>query len=53
MRRRTLLAAGAATLAAPALAAGERVLRFSWWGGASRHEATLKAERPARRTRRI
>lgn len=43
MRRRLLLAAGAASLAAPALAVDARVLRFSWWGGASRHEATLKA----------
>jgi oligogalacturonide transport system substrate-binding protein len=42
LQRRTLLAAA---LAAPAVlrAAEPRVLRFSWWGGASRHEATLKA----------
>ena len=41
-RRRRLLAAA---LAAPAVlrAAEPRVLRFSWWGGAGRHEATLKA----------
>ncbi len=43
-RRAALL--GAAVLAAPALvraASDPRVLRFSWWGGAGRHEATLKA----------
>ncbi len=41
--RRQLLASG---LAAPAvLRAQERrtVLRFAWWGGSARHEATLKA----------
>ena len=42
LNRRALLTAA---LAAPAVlrAAEPRVLRFSWWGGASRHEATLKA----------
>lgn len=42
MRRRALLTAA---LGVPALlrAAEPRVLRFSWWGGAGRHEATLKA----------
>ena len=47
-RRRALgaLAAGAAALAAPAIARAEREpLRFAWWGGAGRHEATLKAVR--------
>ena len=47
-RRRALtaLATGAAVLAAPAAARGEREpLRFAWWGGAGRHEATLKAVR--------
>jgi oligogalacturonide transport system substrate-binding protein len=45
--RRTLLGAGLAlpALGAPlVLRAQERsVLRFAWWGGAGRHEATLKA----------
>ena len=42
LKRRALLTAA---LAAPAVlrAAEPRVLRFSWWGGAGRHEATLKA----------
>lgn len=42
LKRRALLTAA---LGAPALlrAAEPRVLRFSWWGGAGRHEATLKA----------
>lgn len=42
MKRRALLTAA---LGVPALlrAAEPRVLRFSWWGGAGRHEATLKA----------
>ena len=46
-RRALILAAGAAaTLATPSLAQPEqRVLRFAWWGGAGRHEATLKAVR--------
>jgi oligogalacturonide transport system substrate-binding protein len=46
MRRRAALAAlGSSALAgAPAVhAQAGRVLRFSWWGGAARHEATLKA----------
>ena len=47
-RRRALaaLAAGATALAIPAIARTERApLRFAWWGGARRHEATLKAVR--------
>ena len=49
-RRRALgvMAAGAAALAAPALARAApapEALRFAWWGGAGRHEATLKAAR--------
>jgi len=47
-RRRALgmLAAGAAALAAPAIGRSEPdALRFSWWGGAGRHEATIKAAR--------
>jgi oligogalacturonide transport system substrate-binding protein len=44
LQRRQLLTACAAAVAAPALRAQEpRVLRFSWWGGGARHEATLKA----------
>ncbi len=40
------LGAAAATLAAPALARDKPdALRFSWWGGAGRHAATLKAVR--------
>jgi oligogalacturonide transport system substrate-binding protein len=43
-RRRLLLAGTAAVLGAGCTArAEERVLRFSWWGGGGRHEATLKA----------
>ena len=49
MRRRRALgviAAGAAALAAPAIVrAAPEALRFAWWGGAGRHEATLKAVR--------
>ncbi|PZP34523.1 MAG: hypothetical protein DI603_06105 [Roseateles depolymerans] len=42
--RRTLLASGAAALAAPFIhAQGQPVLRFAWWGGAGRHQATLAA----------
>ena len=42
--RRQLLLATAGTLAAPWVhAQGKRTLRFAWWGGASRHAATLKA----------
>ncbi len=38
------MSAAAATLAAPWVhAAQPAVLRFSWWGGAGRHAATLKA----------
>jgi oligogalacturonide transport system substrate-binding protein len=47
-RRKALgaLAAGAAALAVPPVARAEREpLRFAWWGGAGRHEATLKAVR--------
>ncbi|MFO1325972.1 MAG: ABC transporter substrate-binding protein [Rubrivivax sp.] len=44
LNRRRLLAATAAALATPALhAQGARVLRMAWWGGAARHQATLKA----------
>ncbi|MDP3083523.1 MAG: extracellular solute-binding protein [Rubrivivax sp.] len=44
MRRRALLTAAAAGLAAPALLrAAPAPLRFAWWGGAARHGATLKA----------
>jgi oligogalacturonide transport system substrate-binding protein len=43
-RRSALVAGTAALLGVPrARAAEERVLRFSWWGGGARHEATLKA----------
>lgn len=45
-RRRQLLASAAAITAWPQLGwaqAQPRVLRFSWWGGSGRHEATLKA----------
>lgn len=31
------------TLTAPVSARGDATLRFSWWGGDERHEATLKA----------
>ncbi|RZT91960.1 ABC transporter substrate-binding protein [Rivibacter subsaxonicus] len=43
--RRRLVAGGIAMLGAPALlrAQPQSVLRFAWWGGAARHEATLKA----------
>ena len=46
-RRRALglIAGGAAALAAPARAKDNEALRFAWWGGAGRHEATLKAVR--------
>jgi oligogalacturonide transport system substrate-binding protein len=42
LTRRALVAA---SLGVPMLAraADQRVLRFAWWGGAGRHEATLKA----------
>ncbi len=42
MKRRLALAA---TIGAPALAlaAASPVLRLAWWGGAARHEATLRA----------
>jgi oligogalacturonide transport system substrate-binding protein len=43
---RTLGALAAATLGAPACTrADPDALRFSWWGGAGRHGATLKAVR--------
>jgi oligogalacturonide transport system substrate-binding protein len=46
MKRRLFIAASAATIAAPAFAQDKPItLRFSWWGGAGRHEATLKAVR--------
>ena len=49
MRRRRalgLIAGGAAALAAPAIVrAAPEALRFAWWGGAARHEATLRAVR--------
>ena len=41
-RRRLVLAAPALILA-PSARAQSNVLRFAWWGGAARHEATLKA----------
>ncbi len=46
IRRRSLLALGAAAWAAPLYLQAQtaaRTLRFSWWGGSGRHEATLKA----------
>lgn len=44
LRRRLLMALCAAlSLGQPAQADDVRQLRFSWWGGAGRHEATLKA----------
>ena len=46
MKRRTLLALGAAAAVAPIgprAQSSVRMLRFSWWGGSGRHEATLKA----------
>ena len=44
LNRRHALSAAAAALAAPWVhAAPPLVLRFSWWGGAGRHAATLKA----------
>jgi oligogalacturonide transport system substrate-binding protein len=43
-RRRAILAAAAAALGVPlARAQAPRVLRLAWWGGAARHQATLKA----------
>ena len=40
------LAAGAAALAKPSLARSPQdPIRFAWWGGGGRHEATLKAIR--------
>lgn len=42
--RRRLVAAAALAAGTPSFAqAAPRVLRFSWWGGAARHQATLKA----------
>ncbi len=43
MKRRLLLGAGA--IAPFVHAQGMRVLRFAWWGGSSRHQATLAALR--------
>jgi oligogalacturonide transport system substrate-binding protein len=45
LKRRPLLGCMAALLGAPQAlrAADQPVLRFAWWGGAARHEATLKA----------
>ncbi|MFT4173350.1 MAG: ABC transporter substrate-binding protein [Rhodocyclaceae bacterium] len=46
MNRRCILKSAAAlslVLAAPLVWSQETTLRFSWWGGAERHEATLKA----------
>ena len=48
MKRRTLILSAACTaLGAPPTWAqpNPTVLRFSWWGGGARHEATLKAVR--------
>ena len=41
--RRSLLVLPAAALGLPQVHAAESVLRFAWWGGGARHEATLKA----------
>jgi oligogalacturonide transport system substrate-binding protein len=44
LSRRSALAATAASVAAPWVhAQSSRPLRFAWWGGASRHQATLAA----------
>lgn len=44
MKRRTaLLAAAALTVGLNAMAQEPITLRFSWWGGGARHDATLKA----------
>ncbi len=46
LNRRQALVAGVAAGVAPALVRAQQprtVLRFAWWGGAARHEATLKA----------
>ncbi|MBN8503598.1 MAG: carbohydrate ABC transporter substrate-binding protein [Burkholderiales bacterium] len=43
MKRRLLLGAGA--IAPFVHAQSERVLRFAWWGGSGRHQATLAALR--------
>nr|WP_315463799.1 ABC transporter substrate-binding protein [uncultured Rhodoferax sp.] len=44
MKRRSIWLAGAALSLAMAAGAQETsTLRFSWWGGGARHEATLKA----------
>ena len=43
MKRRLILGAGA--IAPFVHAQGQRVLRFAWWGGSSRHQATLAALR--------
>jgi oligogalacturonide transport system substrate-binding protein len=40
---RRLVIASAAALAAPWVHAQARPLRFAWWGGAGRHQATLAA----------
>lgn len=41
--RKLFVIAAALVLSLPAWAQDTTVLRFSWWGGAGRHEATLKA----------
>jgi hypothetical protein len=45
LQRRAALGLLLAPLAPAVRAQGERVLRFAWWGGGSRHAATLKALR--------
>ncbi len=46
LNRRLLLGAAAGAAAAPFVhAQSQRVLRFAWWGGSSRHQATLAALR--------
>ncbi|RZL28504.1 MAG: carbohydrate ABC transporter substrate-binding protein, partial [Rubrivivax sp.] len=42
LNRRSVIAS-AAGLGAPWVHAEARPLRFAWWGGASRHQATLAA----------
>lgn len=46
LSRRLVLGAAAGSALAPAVhAQGPRVLRFAWWGGSARHQATLAALR--------